>query len=158
MKKMVMMMLALASMSMEMNAQWFVSGSAAFGYLSDRFQMDLRPSAGYEFTDQWAAGIGLGMGVQGRDVFGVFDPFVRFNCWNNKKLFIDVKAEAKVFVGSEWNVANIGFVPSLRYAVNNHWQVAGDFGLIGVQDNDGNWSPAFGFTATSAELSVIYKF
>ena len=144
--------------SMNVSAQWFVSGTAGFGYLSDCFQMYLRPSVGYEFTDRWAAGIGLGMGVQTPEVYGIFDPFVRFNCWNNKKLFIDVKAEAKVFVGSEWNAANIGFVPSLRYAVNNHWQVAGDFGLFGAQDNDGDWSPAFGFTATSAEFSVIYKF
>ena len=95
--------------SMNVSAQWFVSGTAGFGYLSDCFQMYLRPSVGYEFTDRWAAGIGLGMGVQTPEVYGIFDPFVRFNCWNNKKLFIDIKAKTMVFVGSEWNAANIGF-------------------------------------------------
>ncbi len=158
MKKIVMMLLVLTSISVKVNAQWFVGGSAGIGYLSDRFQMDLRPSAGYEFNDRWAAGFGLGMGVQKSEVFGVFDPFARFTCWNNGKLFVDVKAEAKIFVGSEWNAANIGLVPSLRYAFNDNWQVAGDFGLFGVQDNDGDWSPAFGVTATSVELSLIYKF
>jgi len=158
MKKIVMMMLVLASISVKVNAQWYVSGTAALGYFNDRFQMDLRPSAGYEFTDRWAAGFGIGMGVQSRDVFGTFVPFVRFNCWNNEKFYIDVKAEAKVWVGAGWNAANIGFVPSVRYAFNDNWQVAGDFGLFGLQDVNGDWSPALGFTATGAEISVIYKF
>ncbi len=156
MKKLIMILTLVCSVNA--SAQWYVSGTAGIGYLSDRFQMDIRPSVGYEINDRWAAGFGLGMGVQSSDGFGVFDPFVRFNCWNNGKLFVDAKAEAKVFVSGEWNAANIGIVPSLRYAINDHWQVSGDFGLFGVQDNDGDWSPAFGVTATNAEFSVIYKF
>lgn len=153
-----MMMLVLASMSVKVNAQWFIGGSAGLGYFSDRFQMDVRPFAGYEINDRWAVGLGVGLGMQKSDGFGVFDPFARFNCWNNGKFFVDVKGEVKVFVGGEWTCANIGFVPSLRFAINDHWQVAGDFGLFGIQDNDGDWSPALGFTTTTAEVSVIYKF
>ena len=158
MKKIVMLMLVMASMSVKVNAQWFVSGSAAFGYLNDQFVLDLRPTAGYEINDRWAVGLGIGMGIRSRDAFGVFDPYARFNCWNNSKFFVDVKGEAKFFFGSEWINANVGFVPSLRVAINDHWQVAGDFGLFGVQFFEDFARPAFGFTTTGAEISAIYKF
>jgi len=155
--KKLMMILALIT-SMNASAQWFVSGSAGVGYLDDDFQFHLRPSAGYEFNDRWAAGFGLGMGVKNSDLYGIFDPFVRFNCWNNGKFFFDVKGEAKVMASSDWNAANIGVVPSMRIAINENWQVAGDFGLFGVQDMDGDWNPAFGVTSTSVEVSAIYRF
>lgn len=157
MKKIVMMMLVLASMSVKVNAQWFVSGNAGIGYLADRFQLKLLPAAGYEFNDRWAVGFGLGMGVQRDYVFGIVAPYVRFNCWNNGKLFVDVKAKADVAF-NDAVVADIGFAPSLRFAINDHWQVGGDFGLIGAQDADGDWSPAFGFTASGVDVSVIYRF
>ena len=99
MKKIVMMMLVLASMSVKVNAQWFVSGNAGIGYLADRFQMKLLPAAGYEFNDRWAVGFGLGMGVQRDYVFGIVAPYVRFNCWNNGKLFVDVKANGPFYNG-----------------------------------------------------------
>ena len=159
MKKLMMIFALMCSVNA--SAQWFVSGSAGIGYLNDEFQLLMKSSAGYEFNERWAAGLGVGVGVYGEDgnVGAIFDPFVRFNCWNNSKFFVDAKAETEVWFGNGGTCyANIGFVPSLRYAINNHWQVAGDVGLIGAQYIDDCWCPAFGFTSASVKMSVIYRF
>ncbi len=154
-----MMLLFALVCSMNASAQWFVSGTAGLGYLSDEFQLVLKPGAGYEINDRWAVGLGLGLGVFDNTAYGNIVPYGRFNCWNNSKLFVDVKAEADMWVGGGGlGLMELGFVPSLRYSFNDKWQVSGDFGLIGTQRIDGSWSPAFGFTSASVELAAIYKF
>ena len=69
MKKIILMMLVMVSMSVKMNAQWFVGGGANFGYLKDNFQFALHPQAGYEFNDRWAVGFGLGFSMVSSDVY-----------------------------------------------------------------------------------------
>ena len=161
MKKIVMMMLVLASMSVKVNAQWFVGGTGGIGYFGDHFGLELAPQAGYEFNNRWAAGLGVGFGVSfGEDDnagYGILDPFVRFNCWNNSKLFIDLKAEADMRLRSNM-ITTVGFVPSLRYAFNDHWQLAVDAGLVGVRIYNDNCDPYFGFTGRDVTLNLIYKF
>lgn len=158
MKKIVMMLLVLASMSVKVNAQWYVSGVAGLGYWNDSFQMELLPSAGYEINDRWAVACGLGLGVTGGWAYGIIDPYARFNCWNNKRFFVDAKAESEIWFGHGNSSANIGFVPSLRCVVKDHWQVSADVGLIGVQCFNDEWHPAFGFTSANVKMSLIYKF
>ena len=155
-----MMMLVLASMSVKVNAQWFVTGAAGIGYLDDDFHFLLKPGAGYEISDRWAVGLGLGMGVRGGDdrLFLLLDPYVRFNCWNNERFFVDAKAEADMWIGHGHGRADMGIVPSLRCAINDHWQVSADVGLFGVQIFNDEWHPAFGFSSANVEMSVIYKF
>lgn len=165
MKKIIMMLLVLASMSVKVNAQWYVAGTAGIGYIDDSFQMILKPSVGYEIDNRWAVGIGVGVGVANGWGYGIIDPYVRFNCWNNEKIFIDVKGKSELWLGHGNGIANIGFVPSLRYVINDNWQIAGDFGLFGVQNFNDSWHPAFGITAATSghahmpvELTAIYKF
>lgn len=55
MKKILMVMLVLSGMSVKANAQWFVAGGANLGYIKDKFQLALKPSAGYEFSERWAS-------------------------------------------------------------------------------------------------------
>ena len=117
MKKIVMMMLVLASVSVKVNAQWFVGGTGGVGYFGNHFSLELAPMGGYEFNDRWAVGLGLGFGVAAGDVsgsFGIIDPYVRFNCWNNGKLFVDVNAEADMRINDSALTAAVGLMPSLR--------------------------------------------
>lgn len=165
MKKIVMLMLVMASMSVKVNAQWYAAGTAGIGYIDDSFQMILKPSVGYEIDNRWAVGIGAGLGVANGWGYVIIDPYVRFNCWNNEKIFIDVKGKSELWLGHGNGIANIGFVPSLRYVINDNWQIAGDFGLFGVQNFNDSWYPAFGITAATSghahmpvELTAIYKF
>ena len=158
MKKIVMLMLVLASMSVKVNAQWFVTGTAGFGYLDDEFQFILKPGAGYEINDRWAVGMALGFGVFDGTGYGTIDPYARFNCWNNGRFFVDAKAEADVWFGHGNGLADIGFVPSVRVAINKNWAAFGDFGLIGAQCANDDWSPAFGFTCARVKMGIIYHF
>ena len=43
MKRSVMMLLVLASMSVKMNAQWFVGGTGGIGYFGDHFGLEVAP-------------------------------------------------------------------------------------------------------------------
>ncbi|MBQ7572406.1 MAG: hypothetical protein IJT19_09240 [Bacteroidaceae bacterium] len=162
MKKIVMMMLVLASVSVKVNAQWFVGGTGGIGYFGDHFSLELAPQAGYEFNDRWAVGLGLGGNLsinEGLGGYAIIDPYVRFNCWNNGKLFVDVLAEADMRLNSDALVASVGLSPSLRYAFTDHWQAAVAVGLVGVHvGTDNDVDPYFAFTGRGLSLNVIYKF
>ena len=158
MKKIVMWMLVLASVSVKVNAQWFATGTAGIGYLDDEFQLVLKPGFGYEFNDRWAAGLGAGLGVFDGTAYGTVDPYVRFNCWNNGRFFVDVKAEADVWFGHGNSIADIGLVPSVRFAINRNWAAFGDFGLLGAQCANDDWSPAFGITSARVKMGIMYHF
>ena len=161
MKKIVMMLLVLASMSVKVNAQWFVGGSGGIGYFGNHFGLELAPMAGYEINSRWAVGLGLGGGVSlsddGSSGYGILNPYARFNCWNNGKLFVDVKGEFDMRLNSDL-ITKIGFTPSLRYAISDHWQLSADVGLVGIWIGDGECDPYFGFTGRDVTLNLIYKF
>ena len=158
MKRCVMMLLVLASMSVKMNAQWFVGGGSNFGYIKDNFQFTLHPQAGYEFNDRWAVGLGLGFTVVSSDIFGYIEPYVRFNCWNNDKVFVDVKGRTEFLFNEELVGGQMGVSPSLRYKINDHWQVYGDVGLFGAEYVGGEWCPALGVGSIGITTGVIYRF
>ncbi len=160
MKKILMIMLVLAGMSVRVNAQWFVSGSAGIGYLNDEFHLLAKPGAGYEFDDRWAVGLDVGLGVRGHSALAylIVDPYVRFNCWNNNKFFIDAKVKSEMWIGHGNGSIDLGVVPSFRYAINDYWHISGDVGLFGAQYMADEWSPAFGFSSANVKMSVIYRF
>ena len=158
MKKILMVMLVLSGMSVKANAQWFVAGGANFGYIKDNFQFALKPSAGYEFSERWAVGLGLGMEVVSDNVFGYVEPYVRFNCWNNDKVFLDLKARGEFLFRSSIDGGQVGLTPSLRYKINDHWQIYGDAGLFGMERLGGKWRPAMCIASIGIGTGVIYKF
>lgn len=158
MKKIILTLLILLSISTKMSAQWFVSGSANIGYLRNNFQLAIKPGVGYEITDKWAVGLSAGMNMISSDVSADIEPYVRYNCWNNDKLFFDIKAKADLIFDSRLNSAQIGLSPSIRYEINNHWQVFGDVGLLGTDYFDGKWNFAIGAGSMGINTGVIYKF
>ena len=157
MKKVMLMLLLFAGFSSNAAAQFFVGGTGGVGYLNDAFRLAVKPMAGYEFNDRWAVGTSLGLSLADSEVAGVANPFVRFTCWDNGRLYIDAMAHSDMIFQSELLGANIGISPALRYSFGSHWQIMGEVGLIGAQYDGLDWYPAFAFTA-STEVGVIYRF
>ena len=139
------------------SAQFYLGGTGGFCYFSDMFQFKVLPSVGYEFNDRWAIGAGLGFLIKDDSAYVLNNYYGRFNCWNNGKLFVDAKAVTEFVFSNGGTAMNIGAVPSLRYKFTPHWQVAADVGLVGMQYDGDDWSPAFGVTA-NADLTIIYQF
>lgn len=142
--------------------RWFVGGTGAMGY-SGVFNFAFEPIAGYEFTDRWAIGTGLGVIVAASggysSVMGIAEPFVRFCAWHNDIVFLDLKAMSGIGFTNELELCQVGIRPSLRFRFNEHWEMAADIGLFGAQYTpDSDWQPAIGVTATSAGLWLAYRF
>ncbi|MDE5787546.1 MAG: hypothetical protein K2H79_03250 [Bacteroidaceae bacterium] len=159
MRKILMVILVLAGMSGEASAKWFLAGGANLGYLKDHFGFVLKPSAGYEFNDRWAVGIGLGMGfATGDNGYGYVEPYVRFNCWNNDKVYLDLKGRGEFLFNEGLGGGQIGITPSIRCSLNDHWQLYGDVGLFGTEYLDDKWRPAMGVGSLGIAAGVIYNF
>jgi hypothetical protein len=138
--------------------RWFVGGTAAISY-TDYFYLAIEPQFGYEFTDRWALGAGIGFGLADVDIYGVAEPYVRFCAWHNDRIFIDLKATGALGFNDELIICQLGIRPSLRFRINDHWDIAADIGLFGAAYTaiDG-WMPAVGINAASAGLWFAYRF
>ncbi len=141
---------------------WFVGGTASIGYVND-FTFSFEPQFGYEFTERWAIGSGIGLALNSSlgytFVLGVAEPYVRFCAWHNDRVFIDLKATAGFAFDNELELCQVGIRPSLRFRINDHWDMAADLGLFGAQYTMGNdWTPAIGISATSVGLWFNYRF
>ena len=141
---------------------FFLGATGAMGY-SGAFNFAFEPVIGYEFTDRFALGTGIGvMVVAGNGVtvaMGVVEPFVRLCAWHNDLVFIDFKATAGLGFDRDLQMCQIGVRPSLRFRISEHCDIAADIGLFGAQYTraDG-WQPALGITATAAGLWFAYRF
>ncbi|MBO7446475.1 MAG: hypothetical protein J6T86_08725 [Bacteroidales bacterium] len=140
---------------------WFIGGTACISYL-DNFTFALEPQFGYEFSDKWAIGTGVGFTLVSDDftyLIGIAEPFIRFCTWHNDRVFIDLKATAGFGFDKVLELCQIGITPSLRFRINEHWDMAADIGLFGAQYTYyGRWRPAFGINAASAGLWFAYRF
>lgn len=142
---------------------FFIGGTGAIGY-DGAFTFALEPQFGYEFTDRWAIGTGVGVVVAAADrgglaVMGIVEPFVRFCAWHNDLVYIDIKATAGVGFDNYLELCQVGLRPSLRFRLTEHCDLAADIGLFGAQYTPANdWQPALGITATAAGIWVAYRF
>lgn len=161
-KSFILVLFLLATFITSAQKTWFVGGTASIGYVNN-FTFALEPQFGYEFTDRWAIGTGIGLTLSSDEyytsVVGIAEPFVRFCAWHNERVFIDLKATAGFGFTDELDLCQIGIRPSLRFRINDHWDMAADLGLLGAQYiySDG-WRPAFGISAVSASLWFAYRF
>lgn len=150
-----------ASLCASAQKAWFIGGTGQIGY-TGQFEFALEPQFGYEFTDRWAIGTGLGMLVVAESGYGVVmgsvEPFARFTAWHNDLVYIDLKATTGFAFTDELVLAQLGIRPSLRFRINDHWDISADLGLFGAQCTYGDWTPALGLSATSAGLWFAYRF
>ena len=145
---------------------WFVGGTASIGYV-DNFTFSFEPQFGYEITDRWAIGTGIGLALvsdnygyyNSTTVGGIAEPFVRLCAWHDERLFFDLKATAGFGFIDELILCQVGIRPSLRFRINEHFDISADLGLFGAQYTyQVGWQPAFGITATSAGVWLAYRF
>lgn len=161
-KSFVFVLLLFATFITSAQKTWFVGGTASIGYVNN-FTFALEPQFGYEFNDRFAIGTGVGFTLVDdeyyTDIVGIAEPFFRFCAWHNERVFIDLKATAGFGFTDELDLCQIGIRPSLRFRINDHWDMAADLGLLGAQYtySDG-WRPAFGISAVSASLWFAYRF
>lgn len=163
MKRLVLVLLVMAGFCANANAQFFISGTLGFQYRHDVFSMKFLPGIGYELSDRWAVGAEGGFSIFDEDFGGILKPYVRFNIWNNDKVFIDAKAVSELMFGDGYMNTFAGLSPSIRYAVNDHWQLSADMGLLGVdvmkvKHLSAEVDPALGLFLNGVDLTLIYKF
>lgn len=167
MKKIVL-ILALAVLSLSgqrLSAQTpYVGGSLTLAYV-DHFKFDQHFYGGYEFNDKWAVGGGLGLDVStfgnGHGVIGGFlGAYVRFTPWHNDLVFADIKWRTELLLQDAVGVAaaDIGFVGSLRFRINRHFDVFTDFIPVGVRYSGGDTYPLIGILGNGCSLGVHYRF
>lgn len=161
-KTFIFILLTFVSFVTSAQGTWLVGGSAGIGYV-DNFTFAFEPQFGYEFNDRFAIGSGIGLTLVDdedyTDVVGVAEPFLRFCVWHNDRVFLDLKATAGFGFTDELLLCQVGIRPSLRFRINEHWDMSADLGLLGAQYSysDG-WRPAFGISAVSAGLWFAYRF
>ncbi|MBQ3580680.1 MAG: hypothetical protein II975_06815 [Bacteroidales bacterium] len=141
---------------------FFLGGTGSMGY-SGTFNFSLEPVIGYEFTDRWSIGTGIGMALASSGgytaVIGIAEPFVRFCVWHNDLVYIDIKATGGVGFDNTVQLCQIGIRPSLRFRLSEHCDMAADIGLFGAQYTPSTyWQPSIGVSATSVGLWFAYRF
>ena len=154
-------LLVMAAMNVCAQNRWFVGATGSIGYVNS-FTFGFEPQVGYEFTDRWAIGTGIGMSLSSSSgttvVLGVAEPFVRFCAWHKDLFYIDISATGGFVFDDRLMVCQVGLRPGIRFRLNDHWDVAASLGLFGAQYVPGRWSPAFGLSASSVGLYFNYLF
>lgn len=160
-KTIVFVLMSFATFFTSAQNNWFVGGTGSIGYMNN-FTFTLEPQFGYEFSDRFAMGTGIGLAMADNGntvVIGIAEPFLRFCIWHNERIFIDLKATGGLGFTDELLLCQVGIRPCLRFRVNEHWDISADMGLLGAQYtySDG-WRPSFGLSATSVGLWFAYRF
>ena len=157
MKKLLLTLL-IGGAALNAKAQWFVAGDGGLSYVDEVFSMTLRPYVGYEINEQFAVGFGAGVSVFDDETCAVINHYVRYTIWNNDQLAIDVKALSQITTHDGYSINQLGVAPSVRFKINDQWQVAADCGFFGACCADGDWTPAFAAKNVNVNATVIYRF
>lgn len=156
MKKIIISILALATISISANANWYAGGGLAFGFSSNNGTSNttfgIAPEAGYKFSDKCAAGLSLDFSVSSIAFSGermgsfqfTVNPYFRYNFvqFGPVTLFGDAVVAlgtTKEFASSkEMSVSSspafiwgVSVQPGLSVAINDAWSLVGHIGGIG---------------------------
>ena len=164
MKKILLFVLLLsASIASKAQSGWFVGGSAGIGF-RNYFALSGEVRVGYEFTDWFALGSGLGaVVIWGRDNFfevtGIAEPFARFCVWHNESIYLDLHVLGGIEFTDELQFCQVGVRPSIRFRVSENVDMAADLIVLGAQyiPNQG-WSPSLSFSTMSGGIRLCYHF
>jgi len=163
--KKILLFVLLFSATIASNAQsgWFVGGSAGIG-IRNYFTVSGEVKVGYEFTDWFALGSGLGAVVfVGRDNFftvtGIAEPFARFCVWHNDNIYIDLHVLGGIEFTDELQFCQVGVRPSLRFRVSENIDMSADFVVLGAQYiPESGWRPSLSFSSLNGGLRLCYHF
>ena len=164
MKKILLFVLLLsASIASTAQSGWFVGGSAGIGY-RNYFVISGEVRVGYEFTDWFALGSGLGAVIcAGKDGFfdvtGIAEPFARFCVWHNESVYLDLHVLGGIEFTDELHYCQVGLRPSIRFRVSENIDMAADLVVLGAQYlPEQGWSPSLSFSTMSGGLRLCYHF
>lgn len=163
--KKILLFVLLLSASIASNAQsgWFVGGSAGIGF-RNYFTVSGEVRVGYEFTDWFALGSGLGAVIfVGRNDFfaitGIAEPFARFCVWHNDNIYIDLHVLGGIEFTDELQFCQVGVRPSLRFRVSDNIDMSADFIVLGAQYiPESGWRPSLNFSSLNGGLRLCYHF
>jgi len=162
-KLLILLLMALGIQFSMMAEKHFDLGFTTSISYADYFSLALEPTIGYEFSDIFAMGTGIGMGYNSNAdaSFWLMEPFLRFTPCHSDFFFFDLKADAAWgwAFGEEDNflLFRCGLIPSLRFRVSDHWDISADIGMFGVQENwNRSWVPQVGIG--SLGVWATYRF
>lgn len=175
MKKILLTIVAVLA-AVNMNAQVYVGGSIGFGSVKpigggdSEFTFRILPEIGYNFTDQWAAGIVLGY-QKGTCSIGNGDynasdtetfkiaPYVRYTAleWEMVKLFFD--GAFSFSSTKDWgsNFAG-GISPGIAVALTDEITFVTHLGFFGFETfSPGDALKAQGYTKSGSEFGLDFR-
>lgn len=162
--KKVIFILVLSMACLKVSAQTpYIGGSVTLAY-SNGFTSDTHAYGGYEFNDKWAIGGGIGLNLlsYGSNTVagGFLGVYVRYTPWHNDILYTDIKWRTETLLRDAVGVdgADMGFVGSLRFRINDHIDIFTDFIPVGVRYSDGETYPFIGILGSGCSLGLHYRF
>lgn len=147
--KKILMTLAAAVMAIGVNAQVYVGGGVGVvtesgDGIDDVTTYKFVPEVGYNFNEDWAAGIAFGWAGSnkgGAKAFSV-NPYVRYTIFKGKVVsaFLDgsVEYSHKYNAGFDDDLFGVGLKPGIAIQLNNRLSFVSHIGFIGyeqVKDN-----------------------
>lgn len=171
--------LAVAAASLTASAQVYVGGEVGFWRNSDanHTNFTIHPEVGYQLSDKWDLGIGIGYQhdyeshakVNG---FAV-DPYARWSFvkFGPVSMFLDMGFGVNTYktkIGDHSSDAQVGWrvgvQPGLKVALCKNLDFIAHVGFLGYQDADDEFcsygEDGFGFNVSGNNLNfgVVYKF
>ncbi len=149
--KKIFMTLVAAAMTISMNAQVYVGGGVGVSSesgdgIEDVTTYKFVPEIGYNFNEDWAAGMAFGwegMNEGGPKSFSIA-PYVRYTIFTGKVVnaFLDgsVGFTHKYNAGFDDDLLSIGLKPGIAVKLNNKLSFVSHIGFIGYQQLKNNQS------------------
>lgn len=184
--KKIFLTIAIAAASLSASAQVYVDGTVGVWRNSDDNTTDLtiRPSVGYNLSDKWALGIGLGYDYNYKGTSSDFlntkthsltiDPYARYSFvkFGPVSFFLDMGAGIEVdktkcteeVTGRELSTTNtetgwyVGVKPGVKVSLTQKIDFVAHLGFLGYRDNLEYEGFGFGFTSQSVNFGIAYNF
>lgn len=151
MKKLILSML-LAVMGITASAQFYAGGSVNLSrnWEDNKSHFSIQPEVGYNISDKWAAGLGIGYAHHYANSIKVnafeINPYARYTAckFGALSFFVDggldfVTFKAKVGDGPSsdaYNAWQVGLKPGLKVSLCKNIDFIAHMGFLGYRDND----------------------
>lgn len=171
MKKLIVTLAVIVAAFTASNAQVYVGGSLGWTWNNDKPAYLIKPEVGYNFNENWAAGLDLGYGYNSNNKLNgiVVGAYARYKFWNEGLVTFFVDGGGAY---SNWKVKDAdavdGFEVGLKPGLLVHLSPSVDFvtkyGFIGYRDDfapfNGTGASVSGLDLSSETLSIgfVYKF
>ncbi len=180
--KKILLTVAVAAMALTASAQVYVGGEIGAWRNTDanKTTFAIQPEVGYQLSDKWDLGIGIGYAHAYQNKIAVnsfeVDPYARWSFvkFGPVSLFLDMgfgintyKAKVKDGPSGDSNTAwRVGVAPGLRVNLTKHIDFIAHMGFLGYRDADDSYveSPygenGFGFNVSGNDLTfgINYNF